>query len=119
MPAAWLQMAAGSSPCYGEVRSNHFNSPRKQLSIARALASVVVHGTRGQVYRLPLQSKQERSAVEGVILHPVKAAADEQEFRAVEKLELSMNLVLVHRAVQDEMGRVWTGEREIGFPTLV
>src|SRR5277367_3179267 len=59
------------------------------------------------------------SAVEGIFLNPVEAALDQHELIAVYQLQLHMNLVAIHVAIENQLILRDTLEGEAGFPVLV
>ena len=65
----------------------------------------------GELLRVALREFREPhsnygSPVEGIILNPVKPSCLQQEFRRIDKVELSMNFKAVHRAVDIQMAGI-------------
>ena len=51
-------------------------------------------------------------------LHPVKAATDEFELVTVKKMQLHVELVLVHFAIQNQLIHRWAFESEVSTPVF-
>jgi len=58
------------------------------------------------------------SAVEGIFLNPVEAAADEQEFFAIPELKLHVDFVTVYGAIEHELALRGLLKSEISLRVL-
>jgi hypothetical protein len=62
---------------------------------------------------------RRRSAIIRTFLNPMKPAADQQRLVPIEKLQIHVNRVTVHVAIQGQVILGWPREVENGFPVFI